>query len=130
MVESTRENENGSRYTELVMSEAGNALEEQGYIFRDGSVGLTQNEIKNILERELGFNSYESILREWKDENKIFVKAGDARHKYTVAKKMPRPFSKSRRLVLFPPETLNIDIVPSSGRLLIDKSYYEESIDE
>lgn len=131
LVETTRINEERRyKYTQMIASDAGNAFQEQGYLFKDGSVGIIQTEIKNILEKELGFGSYESILRGWRDEGKIVVKDDSNRHQFTTVKRMPKPFSQTRRLVLFPPNTLEVEIVPHYGKYEVDKDIRDDDSDE
>ena len=108
-VEYTYRNENGMMCKKFSDSDSGNAFSEQGYQFADGSFGITQAEIKKILEEELGFHSYESILRNWRDEEKILA-SDTGKHKYTVTKAMSEPYLKNRRLVVFPSGILDVEI--------------------
>ena len=118
MVEINRPN-GRTMVKEMVGGDSGTGFVEQGYIFYDKSVGITQTELQNILVKELQFNSLEGILRGWADEGVIAISNNNAKtHKYTVVKEMPKPFYKSRRLVLFKVDTLNVEVVPRTARII------------
>ena len=132
LVEITRPTENRRMVKELVRGESGSGIAEQGYIFGDKTVGITQTELQNILIKELQFNSLEGILRGWADEGVIATSNNKSKtHKYTVVREMPKPFCKSRRLVLFKVDALNVEIVPSYGKNIAqDENSNDDDEDE